>query len=78
MRGAVKESGMAKSTKASKRAQTGSNRDLKAIALIRESGLLNPDAKLEEVLRLFDRTGGSAKGTDHFFIFRNYVLSGCL
>jgi hypothetical protein len=71
---------MPKSRKTSKSSPDRSNIDLKAIALIRQSGLLNPDAKLDEVLRFFEQTGTSAKSLSgaHLFIYTNYVFSGCL
>jgi len=52
-------------------------RDLKAIALIRASGVLSKDAKLDEVIKLSERLGAEAQARGHIFIFRNVVLSKC-
>lgn len=52
-------------------------RDLEAIALIRSSGILNPDAKLDAVLKLSEQLNAEAQAKGHIFIFRNVVLVEC-
>ena len=52
-------------------------RDLEAIALIRSSGILNPNAKLDEVLKLSEQLTAQAADGGHIFIFRNVVLIEC-
>jgi hypothetical protein len=51
--------------------------DLEAIALIKSSGILNPNAKLDEVLKLSERLTAEAQAKGHVFIFRNVVLVEC-
>jgi hypothetical protein len=51
--------------------------DLDAIALIRSSGILNPNARLDEVLKLTERLNAEAQAKGHVFIFRNVVLVEC-
>ena len=52
-------------------------RDLEAIALIRSSGILNPDVKLDAVLKLSEQLNAEAQAKGHIFIFRNVVLVEC-
>jgi hypothetical protein len=67
---------MAKSAK-SRRAPDQRKRDLAAIAMIKASGILNPNAKLDDVLRLSERLSTEALAGGHTFIFRNVVFSEC-
>ena len=68
---------MAKSTKEARRGGAQFDRDLKAIAMIKKSGLLNPDAKLDEVLRASEQAATRSNRGGHIFIFRNVVLVEC-
>lgn len=52
-------------------------RDVDALALIKDSGVLNPDAKLDDILKLSERLGTQARADGHVFIFRNVVLVEC-
>jgi hypothetical protein len=73
-----REVAMAKrSVKRSKGTSVQRKRDLKAIALIKSSGILNPNAKLEAVLEASERLDAEAQARGHIFIFRNVVLAEC-
>jgi hypothetical protein len=48
-----------------------------AVALIRDSGVLNPHAKLDEMLKLSERLSREAREQGHIFIFTNVVLVSC-
>lgn len=50
-------------------------RDAQAIELIRSSGILNPDAKLEDLLGLTDSLTRQSPG--HIFIFHEVVFIKC-
>ena len=52
-------------------------RDLEALALIKSSGVLKPNAKLDAVLKLSERLGAEARARGHIFIFRNVVFLEC-
>ena len=66
----------AKARKAGKVPDTR-KRDAAAIALIRESGLLNPSATLDDVLKVSEqlRAGATAQGA--VFIFTQFVFRDC-
>jgi hypothetical protein len=67
---------MAKSAK-SRRALEQRERDLAAIAMIKASGILNPNVKLDDLLRLSERLNREAAAAGHIFIFRNVVFREC-
>jgi hypothetical protein len=52
-------------------------RDLEALALIKSSGILKPNAKLDAVLKLSGRLGAEARARGHIFIFSNVVFREC-
>jgi len=51
-------------------------RDMEAMAMIRASGILNPNARLDDVLKLSERLGAQAQA-GHVFIFREVVFVEC-
>ena len=61
----------------SRRASEQRKADLAAIAMIKASGILNPNAKLDDILRLSERLSSEAAAGGHTFIFRNVVFSEC-
>ena len=66
-----------RSTKPAAAAAAQHKRDLDAITLIRSSGILNPHAKLDEVLKLTERLNATTQAKGHIFIFTNVVFSKC-
>jgi hypothetical protein len=63
--------------KRSLRKPRGAIPDSKALALIRASGILNPNAKLDRIMSLSGQIESKAQARGHIFIFRNVVLIGC-
>lgn len=68
---------MAPRSSKSRRISEEWQRDIDAVALIRDSGVLNPDAKLDDILKLSERLSTEARARGHVFIFRNVVLVEC-
>jgi len=52
-------------------------RDAAAIALIRQSGLLNPNATLDDILRVSERLKAGATAQSAVFIFTQFVFRDC-
>jgi len=61
-------------------AATSSKMDAKAIELIKSSGILNPNAKLDGLLRVaqeLEPEAVDAKPRFHIFVFREVVFVKC-
>jgi hypothetical protein len=51
--------------------------DLAAIAIIKSSGILNRNAKLDAIIKLSEQLHTEAQAGGHVFIFTNVVFRKC-
>ena len=68
---------MARKARKSGSASVERKRDLAAIAIIKSSGILNPDAKLDAIIKLSEQLNTEARAGGHVFIFSNVVFREC-
>jgi hypothetical protein len=61
----------------SRKAADARKRDAAAIALIRESGLLNPSATLDDILKVSEKLRAGATTQGAVFIFTQFAFRDC-